>query len=338
MEQKERPDTVRELVLPGDLLSDDAKNIKAGHSTFKEEGKIYAAHLGLKSLRSGFMNVIPLKGPYIPRPDDLIIGTVMGISPSTWLIDINSPYPAPLHVNEVPWRVDFGETARYLTIGDSILIKVFSVDEIKRIQVSMKNRQSRKLHGGHLVKITPSKVPRVIGKSGSMISMIKSGTHCRMFVGQNGCIWLDGEPLDVLKAVQAVQLIEENAHKMGLTDRVKDFLAEHATKEKPYTKREGDATPEPGPGEIVEETSPGKVEETGEFSPEKVVELGETSPENVEEVKDVSPEQIEKSAIEVTEEISIDEVEEISIDEVEEISKDEVEERSKEEEERAVEE
>jgi len=239
MEQIERPDVARELVLPGDLLSEDVRNFRAGHSTFKEEGKIYAAQLGIKSQRANYLNVIPLRGPYIPRPDDLVIGTVIGISPSTWLIGINSPYPAPLHVNEVPWRVDFGETAQYLNIGDSILVKVFSVDEIRRIQVSMKNRQSRKLHGGYIVKITPSKVPRVIGKNGSMISMIKHETRCRMFVGQNGCIWLDGEPLDVLKAVQAVNLIEENAHKLGLTDRIKKFLMEGSETERPYTKREG---------------------------------------------------------------------------------------------------
>jgi exosome complex component RRP4 len=258
MEQNERPSTVRELVLPGDLLSKDDRDLRAGHSTFKEDGNIYAAQLGIKSLRSNYLNVIPLKGAYIPRADDLIVGTVIGISPSTWLVDINSPYPAPLHVNEVPWRVDFGDTAQYLNIGDSILVNVFNVDEIMRIQVSMKNRQSRKLHGGHIVKITPSKVPRVIGKNGSMISMIKRETRCRMFVGQNGCIWLDGEPLDVLKAVQAVQLIEKNAHKMGLTDRVKAFLQEQdgggkPDDEKPYTKNVGDTPVETPPGAVTGE-------------------------------------------------------------------------------------
>ncbi len=319
MEHKDRPNVVRELVLPGDLLSDDGKNLRAGQSTFKEGGKIYAAQLGLKSQRSSFLNVIPLKGAYIPRPDDLLIGTVIGISPSTWLIDINSPYPAPLHVNEVPWRVDFGETSQYLNIGDSLLLKVFSVDEIKRIQVSMKNRQSRKLHGGHLVKITPSKVPRIIGKNGSMISMIKKETRCRMFVGQNGCIWLDGDPLDVLKAVQAVNLIEENAHKMGLTDRVKEFLTEQMTKEKPYVKREGGEAPEDDPetetegipaeepAKIEEVTEPAKFEEVA--GPAKFEEIA--GPAKFEEIAGPAKfekieEPVEKISTEIVEEVPME--------------------------------
>ncbi len=91
------------------------------------------------------------------------------IGPSNWLIDINSPYPAPLHVNEVPWRVEFGDTSRYLNVGDTILAKVLMVDETKRVQVTMKEQGLRKLQGGQVIEISHSKVPRVIGKGGSMI-------------------------------------------------------------------------------------------------------------------------------------------------------------------------
>jgi exosome complex component RRP4 len=212
----------REIVMPGDLLEGD--KLKPGAGTYVSEGKIYAALLGIKSVKSNYVNIIPLSGRYIPAVGDSVIGKVEDIGPSNWLIDINSPYPAPLHVNEVPWRVEFGDTARDMNVGDVILAKVLMVDETMRVQVTMKDQGLRKLQGGQIIEISPSKVPRVIGKSGSMIQMIKGYTNCRIFVGQNGRIWLDGEVDNILHAIKAIQTIEEDAHSYGLTEKVKAFL------------------------------------------------------------------------------------------------------------------
>jgi exosome complex component RRP4 len=213
---------IRELVLPGDVL--DAGTLKPGEGTYVQDGKIFAAMLGIKSVKSNFVNVIPLGGRYIPVPGDLIIGKVIDIGPSNWLVDIKSPYPAPLHVNEVPWRVEFGDTARYLGVGDTLLAKVLSVDETKRVQVTMKEQGLRKLQGGQIVEIAHSKVPRVIGKNGSMIQMIKNHTNCRIFIGQNGRIWMDGNMEDMVNAMRAIKMIDEGAQTLKLTERVKEFL------------------------------------------------------------------------------------------------------------------
>lgn len=212
----------REIVMPGDLL--DGDKLKPGAGTYVSEGKIYAALLGIKSVKSNYVNIIPLSGRYIPAVGDSVIGKVEDIGPSNWLIDINSPYPAPLHVNEVPWRVEFGDTARYMNVGDVILAKVLMVDETMRVQVTMKDQGLRKLQGGQIIEISPSKVPRVIGKSGSMIQMIKGYTNCRIFVGQNGRIWLDGEVDNIMHAIKAIQMIEQDAHSYGLTEKVKAYL------------------------------------------------------------------------------------------------------------------
>ena len=217
-----RENVIRELVLPGDVL--DAGTLKPGEGTYVHDGKIFAAMLGIKSVKSNFVNVIPLGGRYIPAPGDLIIGKVIDIGPSNWLVDINSPYPAPLHVNEVPWRVEFGDTARYLGVGNTLLAKVLSVDETKRVQVTMKEQGLRKLQGGQIVEIAHSKVPRVIGKNGSMIQMIKNYTNCRIFIGQNGRIWLDGNMDDMVHAMQAIKMIDEGAQALKLTEKVKEFL------------------------------------------------------------------------------------------------------------------
>jgi len=221
-EECARQDSERELVLPGDFITDG--KFKAGSGTYMENGKIYASTLGIKSMRSNFVNVVPLSGQYIPKVGDQVIGIVVEVGPSNWLVDINSPYPAPMHINEAPWRVDFGDTARYLNVGETILARIFMVDEVKHVQVSMKDHGLRKITGGQMVTISHSKVPRVIGRNGSMIQMIKNFTNCRIIVGQNGRIWVDGDPDAVVNAVNAIRLIEEEAQAVGLTERLKEFL------------------------------------------------------------------------------------------------------------------
>lgn len=212
----------REVVVPGDIL--DGDGLKPGAGTFSDEGHIYASLLGIRNEQSGYVNVIPLGGRYIPRPGDAVIGKVVDVGSSYWLVDLNSPYPAPLRVNEVPWRVDFGDTARYIDIEDTILAKVLDVDETRRVSLSMKDQTSRKLTDGQIVEISHAKVPRVIGKKGSMIDLIETYTKCKMFVAQNGRIWIDGEMEDMINAVAAVRMIEEQAQVMGLTEAVRSYL------------------------------------------------------------------------------------------------------------------
>lgn len=219
---KENDKMSREVVLPGDLL--DAGNLKAGSGAYLQDGKVYAAQLGIKSVKSNFVNVIPLAGRYIPIQGDTVIGKVEDIGPSNWLIDINSPYPAPLHVTEVPWKVEFGDTSRFLNVGDTIMAKILMVDETKRVQVTMKEQGLRKLQGGQVMEISHTKVPRVIGKGGSMIQMIKNVTNCRIFIGQNGRIWLDGDIDNMMVAIRAIKMIEECAQMCHLTEKVKEFL------------------------------------------------------------------------------------------------------------------
>ena len=212
----------RQLVVPGDLI--DARGLKPGEGTYSEGGQVYAAQLGIRNERAGEVTVIPLAGRYIPRADDEVIGIVEDMGPSHWLLDINAPYPAPLHATESPWRVEFGDTARFLNVGDAAICRVLAVDETKRVQVTMRDEGLQRIQGGQIVEVSHSKVPRIIGKSGSMIMLIKSYTKCQGFVGQNGRIWVDGNVDDVMIAVRAIRMIEHHAQAIGLTEAVKVFL------------------------------------------------------------------------------------------------------------------
>ena len=95
----------REIVIPSQLLGDTKQN-KAGRGTFVEQGKIYSEILGIVNRKSDFINVIPIKGRYDPIEGDFVIGIVEDPMASSWLVDINAPYPALLHVSEVPWDVE----------------------------------------------------------------------------------------------------------------------------------------------------------------------------------------------------------------------------------------
>jgi exosome complex component RRP4 len=222
MQSSDSKESVREVVVPGELLAISSK--KAGIGTYSEGGKIFASQLGIKTVRPDSISVVPLAGQYIPVRGDLVVGKIVDVGASNWLVDINSPYPSPLHVNEVPWRVEFGETRKFMTVGDIVLLMIVGVDETKRIQVSMQEHGLRKLTGGMVMEISPSKVPRVIGKNGSMIQMLKNMTSCRIYVGQNGRIWIDGELDSIVRAVQAIRMIEDEAHSQGLTEKVKALL------------------------------------------------------------------------------------------------------------------
>lgn len=213
----------REMVIPSQLLG-DAKEHKAGRGTFIENGKIYAERLGIVNRQTDYINVIPVKGRYDATEGDFVIGIVEEPMASSWLVDINAPYPALLHVNEVPWDVEFGETERYLNQGDSIMAKVLQINVEKKLQITLNDRNLYKIKGGNIINVEPSKVPRIIGKKGSMISLLKKYTRCRIFVGQNGRIWIDGDEVGIAKVLQVIKKIEDESLAYGLTNRIETLL------------------------------------------------------------------------------------------------------------------
>jgi exosome complex component RRP4 len=215
--------SVRKIVIPGDLLgTTDTK--KAGKGTYVEHKNIYANILGILNERPPYINIIPIKGRYDAIVGDIVIGIVDEPLSSSWLVNINAPYPALLHVSEVPWDVDFGETEKYLNSGDSIMVKVQQVDLEKKLQITMKDRGLYKIRGGLVIDVEPSKVPRIIGKKGTMINLLKKYTRCRIFVGQNGRIWIDGEGANVASALKAIRMIEDQSVYYGLTDKIEQLL------------------------------------------------------------------------------------------------------------------
>ena len=75
------------------------------------------------------------------------------------------------------------------------------------------------------MRINSNKVPRVIGKEGSMISLIKEETNCRITVGQNGLIWIEGDKIEnEILAKKAIFFVSEKSFIHGLTEELKKWF------------------------------------------------------------------------------------------------------------------
>ncbi|AIF68845.1 RNA-binding protein [Palaeococcus pacificus DY20341] len=218
----------KELVVPGTLIAQGP--YKPGKGTFREGNRVYAAVIGLVEIRGDMIRVIPLEGPYIPEVGDNVIGKIVDVRFSNWAVDIGAPYQAGLRIQDVTdERVDLSKTdlRKIFDIGDIIYAKVKAFNEVNQIDLATKGMpfNGGPLRGGQIVQITPSKVPRLIGKGGSMINMIKRLTNTRIIVGQNGWVWVSGRKKELENlAIEAILKVNRESHTQGLTDRVKDYL------------------------------------------------------------------------------------------------------------------
>ena len=211
----------KDLVVPGEVLAED--DYYSGRGTFEENGKICSKLLGLVSLRNKKVSVVPLKSKYLPKKGDVVIGKISDVRFSMWGVDLNSPYSGILPASEVFGR-DKKELSRVFDVGDVLFLRIVDVDEVKKVKLGLKGRGMGKFKGGIVVDIAPTKVPRLIGKKGSMINMIKDKTGCKIVVGQNGLVWIKGD-CDMEQIVKnTIKLIEKEAHTSGLTDRIKNKL------------------------------------------------------------------------------------------------------------------
>jgi len=210
----------RVLVFPGDLVGDGRPMMPTLYA-YVENSKTYSSVIGIPQPSR---NVIPLNAKYVPKVDDIVIGIVEDIQPVYWVISLNSPYPGILHANETMWEVGFGETGKYLTVGDAVIAKIQAVDETRRVFVTMKDPKARKLTSGTIFFYPASKVARILGKEGSMISMIKQKTGATIIVGQNGVVWVRASPLATIVVGEALDIISRYSHVIGLTELVAEYI------------------------------------------------------------------------------------------------------------------
>jgi exosome complex component RRP4 len=212
----------KKIVYPGDKI--ETGDLKPRNGMYESNSEFFSEYFGVIQESEKFIDVAPFNSPYLPRVNDKIIGKIMDIGPTMWTVDINSPYYSLLHMNDSPWHVSSGDLERYLKVGDYVYARISVSNEIKESWISMRDNGMRKLETGRIISVKPPKVPRVIGKGGNMINIIKTYTDTKIIVGQNGFIWVDGEIENVKQAIDAIRIVEKEAHTIGLTDRMEEYL------------------------------------------------------------------------------------------------------------------
>ncbi|MFX0038593.1 MAG: exosome complex RNA-binding protein Rrp4 [Promethearchaeota archaeon] len=237
-EDFEEEEDTREVVLPGEVLTEDVTNFLPGRGTIlnKERTKIISLNIGLKQIKKNYINVIPLRGFYTPRPGDKVIALVVDKNPVKYKCDINAKDFGQLKPKNTikrgkirgfrgsgPVREETN-TEKY-EIGDILIVKVLSADRLNKPELTTVGKYLGKKSGGIVITIDPPKIPRVIGRNGSMIKMLKNLTKCNIFVTQNGRIWLKGESIAHERLlIECINKIASEAHTVGLTDRMQEYI------------------------------------------------------------------------------------------------------------------
>ena len=136
-------------------------------------------------------------------------------------------FNADLNIGEASTRyIDLNKTdlADIYDVGDLILASVRQITQSGYAKLSTKDSKYHRLDSGNIINISPSKIPRIIGKKGSMIAMLKEKTGCKIFVGQNGKVWIDGETNKIALVSKIIKMVEKESHMRGLTSKVQAIL------------------------------------------------------------------------------------------------------------------
>ena len=222
----------KQLVTPGELLAEG--DYLPGENSYMEQNKIFASRIGLVDTDNKKVNVVALRAFYVPKMGDIIIGSVVEVGFNGWTVDIKSPYTALLRASDVlsrPFKPQNDELSAVLSAGDLIVAKIASYDRAHDPQLTVGEPGLGKITRGQILHVTPTKIPRVIGRKGSMISMIKQETECQIILGLNGVVLVTGKTLEQEElAITAIKKIEEESHTSGLTDRITQLLKENKVK------------------------------------------------------------------------------------------------------------
>lgn len=238
----ENTSETREIVIPGEILSNDTDMIPGRGAIREGNNKIISIFIGLKDIRGKYVNVVPLKGTYTPEMGDKVIGKIVDKTAVKWRVDINGKTTGILKPSEVldsKSRRSYGGGQRkgrssredeinamdMFKLGDMLICTVVSTDRVSDPVLSTLGESLGKINNGIVIDIDVPKIPRVIGKRGSMIKLLKDLTHCKMFVSKNGRIWLSGKTEKYERLlIDVIYKIEREAHTTGLTDRVQNYI------------------------------------------------------------------------------------------------------------------
>ena len=134
-------------MIPGDVITTAPLRLR-GNVTLNGK-RILSTTIGLSDISHDSVRVIPLTGVYLPKIDDLVIGTITHISGSSWFADINSCYDGMLLAKDVFGRgsnANLNDMRARLGKSDLILARVANFDRTREPLLSIAGQNLSLIH------------------------------------------------------------------------------------------------------------------------------------------------------------------------------------------------
>jgi exosome complex component RRP4 len=229
----------RNWVIPGVTIGKRDRRIKLGDFIVEDYRGLVSTIMGVIHKGKGSIDIIPYKDVYKPKRGDYVIGVVVGYAPNGWIIDIGSYTKAFLPASEVIVNRRFDprkdELSRYFSVGDVVGVLISDVRRLGYFNATLKSpnekdRRLGKLKDYYMMKVVTSKLPRIIGKKGSMIKIIKNKLDGDLILGQNGVIIYKGPYKNFVLLQKIINFIASKTFASGLTDAVVSLLEKELEK------------------------------------------------------------------------------------------------------------
>ena len=216
------------FVLPGDVISNGSSSLK--QNVILEGDKLVSTTIGFTENNDGAVDVIALTGLYTSEVDDLVIGKIVSHNSLSWEVNINSSYRAMLPASDI-FGKDYSPSRDDLSLklitGDIVLARIVNSDS-RRPLITINGQNLGKIDDGELIKISPAKVPRLIGKHGSMIQSIEESTGASITIGQNGwVIFKSDNPISLKNAIASIKMADLILHDDNLEEKIQNMLDEN---------------------------------------------------------------------------------------------------------------
>jgi exosome complex component RRP4 len=196
-----------------------------------DDDRVTATAVGFYEIEDDVVKVIPLTGFYTPKPDDLVIGKITSHTSFSWEVDINSFCVSILPAFDIfgkDYSPSKDELSSKLKTGDLIVGRIVNVNPGRDPLMTINGENLGKIDSGELVKISPTKIPRLIGKDGSMIQTIEAATNATITVGQNGLVILKcNNSADLKKAIEAVKITGSMLDDTNIEEKIQNILGEN---------------------------------------------------------------------------------------------------------------
>ena len=214
-----------QFVLPGDVIV--TGDYRPEQNVILEGNKLMSTAIGFSEIKDDLVTVTPLTGLYTPKTDDLVIGKIVSHNALSWEVDINSYYSGILTASDI-FGKDYSPSRDDLSLklktGDIILARIANVNSRDPL-ITITGENLGKIDSGELIKISPTKIPRL---TGSMIQTIEASTNATITVGQNGLIILKCDNSTGLKkSIASIKMVGMAQHDANLEEKIQNILDEN---------------------------------------------------------------------------------------------------------------